>query len=357
MSIEIRQVSMNYGAFAALQDVSLQIQKGELIALLGPSGSGKTSLLRSIAGLEAVGQGQILFDDTDVTEKSTGERNVGFVFQHYALFKHMNIFDNIAFGLKVRPRKSRPNKAEIRERVEHLLKLVQLEGLGDRYPAQLSGGQRQRIALARALAIEPSVLLLDEPFGALDAKVRLDLRRWLRQLQKSLSITSVFVTHDQEEAMELADRVVVMNKGRIEQVGTPQEIYHQPANEFVYRFLGRVNQVQTEPFAADAPIGYIRPHEVKLAKHAVDQKSIPSIITHIHAIGPIVRLELARPDKEELLEAELSIERFHQLDLKLGETVYAQLSDVIVFGEKEPKQRYVNAAPAVYGARSVHADA
>lgn len=357
MSIEIRQVSMNYGAFAALQDVSLQIQKGEMIALLGPSGSGKTSLLRAIAGLEAVGEGQIWFDDTDVTEKSTGERNVGFVFQHYALFKHMTIFDNIAFGLKVRPRKSRPGKAEIRQRVEHLLKLVQLEGLGDRYPAQLSGGQRQRIALARALAIEPSVLLLDEPFGALDAKVRLDLRRWLRLLQKSLSITSVFVTHDQEEAMELADRVVVMNKGRIEQVGTPQEIYHQPANEFVYRFLGRVNQVQTEPFAADAPIGYIRPHEVKLAKHAVDHKSVPSIITHIHAIGPIVRLELARPDKEELLEAELGIERFHQLDLKLGETVYAQLNDVVVFGEKEPKQRCVNASPAVYGARSIHADA
>lgn len=356
MSIEISQISMNYGAFAALQDVSLQIRKGELIALLGPSGSGKTSLLRSIAGLEAVGQGRILFDGTDVTATSTGERNVGFVFQHYALFKHMTIFDNIAFGLQVRPRKSRPAKAAIRERVEQLLKLVQLEGLGGRYPAQLSGGQRQRIALARALAIEPSVLLLDEPFGALDAKVRLELRRWLRQLQKSLSITSIFVTHDQEEAMELADRVVVMNKGKIEQIGTPEEIYHQPANEFVYRFLGRVNQVQTETYA-DAPIGYIRPHEVQLARFATDSKSVPSIITHIHAVGPIVRLELAQPNKEELLEAELSLERFRELGLKLGETVYAHLDDLVVFDENEPKRGYVNATPAVYGAHSVHVDA
>lgn len=356
MSIEIRQVSMNYGSFAALQDVSLQIRTGELIALLGPSGSGKTSLLRSIAGLEAVGQGQILFDDEDVTAKSTGERNVGFVFQHYALFKHLTIYDNVAFGLQVKPRKSRPSKAEIRKRVEHLLKLVQLEGLGNRYPAQLSGGQRQRIALARALAIEPAVLLLDEPFGALDAKVRLELRRWLRQLQKSLSITSVFVTHDQDEAMELADRVVVMNKGRIEQIGTPEEIYHEPANEFVYRFLGRVNQVQTEAYA-EAPIGFIRPHEVQLTKVASDHNSIPSVITHIHAIGPIVRLELARPDKEELLEVELGLERFRELHLKLGDTVYAQLNDVKIFSEEKSKREYINVAQARYGARSVHADA
>lgn len=356
MSIEIRQVSMNYDSFTALQNVSLQIPTGELVALLGPSGSGKTSLLRSIAGLEAIGQGHILFDGTEMTGKSTGERNVGFVFQHYALFKHLSIFDNVAFGLQVKPRKSRPSKAAIRQKVEHLLKLVQLEGLGDRYPAQLSGGQRQRIALARALAIEPSVLLLDEPFGALDAKVRLELRRWLMQLQKNLSITTVFVTHDQDEAMELADRVVVMNKGKIEQIGTPEEIYHQPANEFVYRFLGRVNQVQTEQHA-DAPIGLIRPHEVVLAKTAAENNSIPSVITHIHAVGPIVRLELARPDGEELLEAELGLERFRELQLKRGDTVYAQFKHVKVFDEAESKREYVNAVPALYGACSVPADA
>src|SRR6185369_4767239 len=224
MSIEIENVSKQFGSFNALKDISLSIPSGELVALLGPSGSGKTTLLRIIAGLESADAGRILFNGQDTTDSHVRERQVGFVFQHYALFRHLSVFENIAFGLRVRPRATRPSKAEISDKVMELLRLVQLEGMAKRYPAQLSGGQRQRIALARALAVEPQVLLLDEPFGALDAQVRAELRRWLRKLHDEIHVTSVFVTHDQEEALEVADRIVVMNKGKIEQSGTPDQV-------------------------------------------------------------------------------------------------------------------------------------
>jgi len=241
LSIEVRNLSKDYGQQAAVSQIQLQIASGEMVAFLGPSGSGKTTLLRLIAGLEDAKEGQILVDGIDTKEQTIQERKVGFVFQHYALFRHMSVFDNIAFGLEVRSRKTRPPKEEIKRRVEELLRLVQLEGLGKRLPAQLSGGQRQRVALARALAIEPRVLLLDEPFGALDAKVRHELRDWLRQLQKKLCITTIFVTHDQEEALAIADRVVVMNQGKIEQFGTAEEVYQRPATPFVRSFLERGN--------------------------------------------------------------------------------------------------------------------
>ncbi|MDR2220144.1 MAG: sulfate ABC transporter ATP-binding protein, partial [Methylobacillus sp.] len=240
MSIEVRNVQKRFGNFTALRDINLVLPGGELTALLGPSGCGKTTLLRIIAGLEQADSGSVLFHGKDATSNHVRERKVGFVFQHYALFRHMTVFENIAFGLRVRPRHERPSETEIRRKVHELLDLVQLDWLADRYPAQLSGGQRQRIALARALAVEPQVLLLDEPFGALDAKVRKDLRRWLRRLHDELHITSVFVTHDQEEALEVADRVVVMNKGAIEQIGTPDQVYSAPASPFVYRFIGDV---------------------------------------------------------------------------------------------------------------------
>src|SRR5262245_54964890 len=225
MSIEVQNITKTFGHFTALQDVSFQVPTGELVALLGPSGSGKTTLLRIIAGLEAADQGTILFQGEDATDRSVRDRQVGFVFQHYALFRHMTVFENIAFGLRVRPKARRPSKGEIRAKVYSLLQLVQLERLADRYPSQLSGGQRQRVALARALAVEPKVLLLDEPFGALNAKVRKELRRWLRRLHDEIHVTSVFVTHDQEEALEVADRVVIMNHGAIEQIGSPEEVY------------------------------------------------------------------------------------------------------------------------------------
>ncbi|HWV08394.1 MAG TPA: sulfate ABC transporter ATP-binding protein, partial [Pseudomonas sp.] len=241
MSIEIRNVTKNFGSFSALNNVSLDVPSGELVALLGPSGCGKTTLLRIIAGLESPDSGNILFHGNDTTERDVLERQVGFVFQHYALFRHITVFENVAFGLRVRPRATRPSNDEIKRRVHELLELVQLDWLADRYPPQLSGGQRQRIALARALAVEPRVLLLDEPFGALDAKVRKDLRRWLRRLHDELHITSVFVTHDQEEALEVADRIVVMNHGNVEQIGSPQAVYDDPASPFVYKFLGNVN--------------------------------------------------------------------------------------------------------------------
>src|SRR5271165_5101023 len=241
MSIEARNITKTFSSFTALGDVTLEIPSGELVALLGPSGSGKTTLLRIIAGLEFADSGNVRFDGRDITGRTAQERRVGFVFQHYALFRHMSVFENIAFGLRVRPRQTRPSEEKIRAKVHELLKLIQLDTLAQRYPSQLSGGQRQRIALARALAVRPSVLLLDEPFGALDAKVRQELRRWLRNLHDELHITSVFVTHDQEEALELADRVVVMNAGRIEQVGKSDEVYHHPATAFVYNFLGNVN--------------------------------------------------------------------------------------------------------------------
>ncbi len=241
MSIEVDHIRKTYGTFEALQDVSLKIEKGELVALLGPSGSGKTTLLRIIAGLDVPDSGTIRLNDEDATNSTARDRQVGFVFQHYALFRHLTVFENVAFGLRLRPKTTRPSEQDIRDRVRKLLELIQLDWLGDRYPNQLSGGQRQRVALARALAVEPRVLLLDEPFGALDAKVRKELRRWLRRLHDELHVASVFVTHDQEEALEVADRVAIMNRGLIEQVGTPIEVYDNPTSAFVYQFLGDVN--------------------------------------------------------------------------------------------------------------------
>ncbi len=265
--IELNAITKQFGEYPALHGIDLSINKGEFIALLGPSGSGKTTLLRIIAGLEVQDGGTVALEGEDVSRRKVADRGVGFVFQQYALFKHMNVAENIGFGLSVRPRSQRPNRAAIRARAEELLGLVQLEGLGNRYPAQLSGGQRQRVALARALAIEPRLLLLDEPFGALDAKVRKDLRRWLRELHGRLGITSIFVTHDQEEALELADRVVVMNQGRIEQVGTPEEIYMHPATPFVSQFVGETNLLPAANGAPDGALAvYVRPHEIEIVK-------------------------------------------------------------------------------------------
>jgi sulfate transport system ATP-binding protein len=343
MSIEIRHLSKQFGTFTALRDVSLEVQSGELLALLGPSGSGKTTLLRVIAGLETADSGQVRFNNADTTHQSIRDRQVGFVFQHYALFRNMTIFENVAFGLRVRPKHSRLKDAEIRERVTDLLKLVQLDWLADRYPHQLSGGQRQRIALARALAVEPKVLLLDEPFGALDAKVRKELRIWLRRLHDDMHITSVFVTHDQEEALEVSDRVVVMNEGRIEQIGTPDEVYEQPANPFVYEFLGHVNlfhgrihrgraiinNIEIEaPEHAEAEnmaaIAYVRPHDIEVDRVKNGESALAAHIVHIVSIGPVVRLELAHGDNanKNLVQVEISKDRFRTLQLEKGDRVF-----------------------------------
>ena len=266
MGIEVRNIRKQFNDFTALGDVSLKINSGELVALLGPSGSGKTTLLRIIAGLERADSGTVLLDGEEAHRKDIKERNVGFVFQHYALFKHMTVFENVAFGLRVRPKETRPEEHIIRRKVMELLSLVHLDKFYDRYPAQLSGGQRQRVALARALAVEPKVLLLDEPFGALDAKVRKELRRWMRRLHDEINVTSVFVTHDQEEAMEVSDRVVVMSNGRIEQVGTPEEVYHHPANGFVYDFLGNYNEF--DGWKDEPGTVHLAEHEVLLAAEA-----------------------------------------------------------------------------------------
>ena len=292
MSIDIRHVSKQFGHFQALSDVSLQIESGELVALLGPSGCGKTTLLRIIAGLETPDVGHILYSGLDTTDTHVRERQVGFVFQHYALFRHMTVFENVAFGLRVKPRAVRPSAAQIREKVHALLELVQLAGLADRYPSQLSGGQRQRIALARALAVEPKVLLLDEPFGALDAKVRKELRRWLRRLHDELHVTSIFVTHDQEEAMRMSDRIAVFNAGRIEQLGTPHEVYEKPATAFVAGFLGVSNLISGEK--AKAVVGRsdlvnIRPERIRLAgsgaKPGKDEMAAPGVVIEVAYTG------------------------------------------------------------------------
>jgi sulfate/thiosulfate transport system ATP-binding protein len=337
MSITINGVSKVFGHYPAVKNVNLEIPTGDFVALLGPSGSGKTTLLRLIAGLEGPNVGRILFNGVDFTDRTVKERKIGFVFQHYALFKHMTIFENIAFGLKVRPRKLRPSKKEIAARVQELLKLVKLEDVADRYPAQLSGGQRQRIALARALAVEPEVLLLDEPFGALDAKVRQELRLWLREIHQKLNITTVFVTHDQEEALEMADSVVVMNNGKIEQIGTPQEVYEQPTSAFVYSFLGRVNKFQGDALLdyvlklTEDTIGYIRPHEIMISRKALES-SIPVEISHIHAVGALYRLELKRLDTNDFFEAEVSTEKYREIGpLSKGEILFADFTNMVIF--------------------------
>jgi len=339
MSIEIESVTKQFGSFTALNDVSLTIPSGELVALLGPSGSGKTTLLRIIAGLEGADSGRILCNGADTTQSHVRERKVGFVFQHYALFKHMTVFDNVAFGLSVRPKATRPPKSEIRDKVNDLLRLVQLEGMATRYPAQLSGGQRQRIALARALAVEPQVLLLDEPFGALDAQVRAELRRWLRRLHDEIHVTSVFVTHDQEEALEVADRIVVMNKGRIEQAGTPDQVYDHPANPFVLNFLGNVNLFHGRLHPADSPaetqsaVTYVRSHDIEIERSRQDSAAFKAEVKHIQKLGPSVRVTLSIDGNGEFIEAELTRDIYQNLGLQQGEQVYVRPRQVRVFVE------------------------
>jgi sulfate transport system ATP-binding protein len=350
MSIQVQNLCKTFGGFVALDGVSLEVPGGELVALLGPSGSGKTTLLRIIAGLEPADQGTIHFHGEDATGQPVRERQVGFVFQHYALFRHMSVFENVAFGLRVRPRHLRPPEGEIREIVRSLLHLVQLDVLAERRPSELSGGQRQRVALARALAVKPKVLLLDEPFGALDAKVRKELRRWLRRLHEEVHVTSVFVTHDQEEALEVADRVVIMNEGRIEQSGTPEEVYERPATAFVYGFLGDVNLFRGRiyrgqvdigagaleaPEWADAPdqdgVAYVRTYDVELAPSPSGASSLEALVRHVRAFGPVVRLELDLVESGLTIEAHIPRSRLETLTLAKGERVYVLPTNVRVF--------------------------
>jgi sulfate transport system ATP-binding protein len=353
MSIELRHITRTFGRFVALRDVSLTVPSGELVALLGPSGSGKTTLLRIIAGLEVPDpnpDATILFHDQDVAGQHVGRRGVGFVFQHYALFRHMTVFENIAFGLRVRPRALRPSRDKIRDKVRELLSLIQLEGLEQRYPSQLSGGQRQRVALARALAIEPKVLLLDEPFGALDARVRQELRRWLRRLHDEIHVTSVFVTHDQEEALEVADRVVVLNAGHIEQEGTPNDVFHHPQSAFVMEFLGRVNvfhgRVDTgRAFVRGVPLAvgqrcsaagdgdariFVRPHEFDLYTRPHNGSSFRGTITHLNTAGSIVRLEVQTESAGPLC-IEVPQDEHVRLQLAVGSVVFVRPREAHAF--------------------------
>ena len=350
MSIEIRHVTKLFGTFAALTDVSMVVPAGSLVALLGPSGSGKTTLLRIIAGLEVPNQGSVHFDGQDATHRNARDRRVGFVFQHYALFRQMTVFENVAFGLRVKPRQERPTDAAIRTKVHELLALVQLERLAERYPSQLSGGQRQRVALARALAVEPKMLLLDEPFGALDAKVRQELRRWLRRLHDEIGITSVFVTHDQDEALEVADRVVILHEGRVEQEGSPEEVYEHPASPFVYHFLGNVNlfhgrmeggKLHLGEVTAEASRGvsdqaapamvYARPHLLEIDHQpTAGRTQFRAKIVHINAAGPVVKVELITPTGS-VLHAEMAQERYRQQGFQKGHEVHVSVKDMKVF--------------------------
>jgi len=339
MSIALRGIAKQFGEFAAVKGIDLDVPTGALIALLGPSGCGKTTLLRIIAGLEMPDEGQVLFDGRDATMWRIRDRKVGFVFQHYALFRHMSVFENVAFGLKVKPRRERPSLKETRKKVQSLLELVQLGWAGDRYPAQLSGGQRQRVALARALAVDPDVLLLDEPFGALDSQVRHELRRWLRRLHDELHFTSIFVTHDQQEAIEVADTIVVLNRGRIEQFGVPGEVYDLPSSAFVHRFLGQVNELPVQLRDGRAYLGpidisgaedglrspadsiaLIRPHEIEVGPASAGW---PATVVAVRVIGPIVRLELCAEGQpvNEPLEAEISRERYEGERFSVGQKV------------------------------------
>jgi sulfate transport system ATP-binding protein len=355
MSVEVKNLSKRFGTFPALHDVSLQGQPGELIGLLGPSGSGKTTLLRIIGGLEFPDAGEVVLHGETVTQRSPAERGIGFVFQHYALFRHLTVFDNIAFGLQVRKRQERPAKATIRNKVIDLLKLVQLDGLEHRLPAQLSGGQRQRVALARALAIEPKVLLLDEPFGALDARVRKELRRWIRRLHHEIHVTSIFVTHDQDEALEVADRVVVMNQGRVEQVGTPDEVYGHPADAFVFNFLGRAVSVQgrvqagllqlgerhfplAESNVADGPVVlFARPQDVRVNTHANGSPGIDAFIKDVNYAGPLVYLELERRDDGADIQLELPGEPDAARRFLPGQAVHVNFRQYRMFRDEPSK--------------------
>lgn len=382
MSIQVKQIDKHFGQFHALNNINLEFPDGELVALLGPSGCGKTTLLRIIAGLETADSGQVLLQGEDATNTHVRKRQVGFVFQHYALFRHMTVFENIAFGLRVRPRKHRPSEQVIKQKVNNLLELVQLGFLADRFPAQLSGGQRQRIALARALAVEPQVLLLDEPFGALDAKVRKELRRWLRTLHDELHISSIFVTHDQEEALEVADKIVVMNKGQVEQIGTPRDVYEQPATPFVFDFLGQANRLQGElkgqqlVFAQDQLILPSHYHDNISNQHIDDQvissaaktnvsntevatlskNAAPKKVTvfarpselHIHTVKPqpaaiqatvlrevwlAGRIHVELQDRQgHMIEVALGGEQ-QSLDLQVGQIVWVTASNLHIFNE------------------------
>jgi sulfate transport system ATP-binding protein len=357
MSIEVKGIRKTFGRFVALDDISLDFPTGELIALLGPSGCGKTTLLRIIAGLEYADQGRVLFDGEDAAQRDVRERQVGFVFQHYALFRHMSVLENVAFGLRVKPRKQRPPEAVIKKRVQELLDLVQLGWLAHRYPPQLSGGQRQRIALARALAVEPRVLLLDEPFGSLDAKVRKELRQWLRRLHDELHITSIFVTHDQDEAIEVADRIVLMNRGRVEQTGPTQEVYEHPATAFAYSFLGAVNQLPgrvegdalrvgdaTVPLAdrsgvhgEQEVIAFARPHELEIVADGNAAEGVPASVRRVLVSGAVARVELTgRPTGNDAaepprFEVEITREQLARLNLQPGQAVRLTSSRLRVF--------------------------
>lgn len=348
MSISIQNLSKSFGKFSALENINLEIKQGELVALLGPSGSGKTTLLRIIAGLEYSSDGKILFDGKDISAKKARERGVGFMFQHYALFKHLNVFDNVAFGLQVQNRKTRLSKEQIKNKVFDLLKKVHLENFSNRYPAQLSGGQKQRVALARALATDPKILLLDEPFGALDAKVRKELRRWMRDLHKEMNITSIFVTHDQEEALEMADLVVVMSQGKIEQIGTADEVYEQPKNPFVYDFLGDYNifngyfdKSGKLNFSDEAGVGdgeklgkevqiFVRPYDISISKTKDDQDFIPAKINFINNVGSVVKLELEQ-ENGKIIEAEITKDEYAFLGLAKENQIFLKPRDFKVF--------------------------
>ena len=346
MSILIKNVNKRFGNFAAVDDVSLEVPDGKLVALLGPSGSGKTTLLRIIAGLEVADRGTVMHHAEDITAYAPRERKVGFVFQHYALFRHMTISDNIGYGLRVRG----VPKEERRARVDELLKLIRLDNFGSRYPSQLSGGQRQRVALARALAARPAVLLLDEPFGALDAKVRQELRQWLRRLHEEIHVTSVFVTHDQEEAFEVADHVVVMNRGKIEQMGTPAEVFEHPANAFVMDFLGNVNVFHgkvergkavitgLEVAAPDYPHHesreaevYVRPHDLVIEQRRNGSAAIEAKVVHVNPTGSRAKVELRAVDSEQVIIAELTEERYRELRLTPGDKVFVSARKARVF--------------------------
>jgi sulfate/thiosulfate transport system ATP-binding protein len=351
MGIELQNITKKFTGYTAIDNISLNIASGDLIALLGPSGCGKTTLLRIIAGLETADSGKIILENKDTTNLPPREKNVGFVFQHYALFRRLNVYENVAFGLKVLPRSKRPARSEIKDRVEHLLKLVQMDWALNRYPSQLSGGQRQRVALARALAVNPRVLLLDEPFSALDAKVRQELRRWLRKLHDEIHVTSIFVTHDQEEALELADRIVVINKGKIEQQGTPQEVYDHPANAFVYNFLGNVNvfhgrvhdgKVTLGAHKVDAPEElknvagktsqtFVRPHEIGISKIQSDGNDLAGIIREIRLLGGQIGLNIECEGFDNPIDAEIPRELYLNLQLAKGDRVFVTFNRVKVF--------------------------